>query len=582
MKNLLSILFAVCALLLRAQTLQKEVVDGIEWTFTVSKGKATIGGRASGMAFDLVAIPESTSGKIVIPNMLGGYPVTRIGDSAFVNCKFITSVEIPEGVREVGDYVFSQCSSLTVVAIPNSVTEIGNYVFDECVCLTSAIIPEGVGRVGDGLFYNCAALTSVTIPQSVAVIGNSAFNGCSSLTSITLPPLLTKIGVSAFHACSSLTSVEIPDSVTEVGGSAFGNCSSLTSITIPEGVTEIGNFTFDRCTSLAEVKLPTSIIEIGSYAFRDCRTLEDLIIPKGVKSIGDSAFLGCYRLDKIILPASLQFVDDGAFFGVSNPEFLGDVPQNFANSRCTGIVSFSKEYAKAWETALAGQTGRGTLNEAVLRATVTMLVEMETPKTMKITYIVTSELPSVKVRAVAWKDGKRSFANIVPVRTGEGVPKGENVSTNEEHSFVWNVASDWATDLDKVAVEILVQEGTLLPQELVTIPATKTHKAMTITRNVLAKSWLFDALVWCFAEGDTTLSIKNGSVYVNNQEVGQGDSLCIGTDADKKATTLLNFLYGKMGYKVLADEELEYAKSATRLTFADNGLRQVSVKIEEE
>ena len=206
---------------------------------------------------------------------------------------------------------------------------------------------------------------------------------------------------------------------------------------------------------------------------------------------------------------------------------------------------------------------------------------METPKAMKITYTVKSKLPSVKVRAVAWKDGKRSFANIVPVRTGEGVPKGENVSTNEEHSFVWNVASDWATDLDKVAVEILVQEGTLLPQELVTIPATKTHKAMTITRNALAEPWLFDALVWCFAEGDTTLSIKNGSVYVNNQEVGQGDSLCIGTDANKKATTLLNFLYGKMGYKVLADEELEYAKSATRLTFADNGLRRVSVKIEE-
>lgn len=56
----------------------------------------------------------------------------------------------------------------------------------------------------------------------------------------------------------------------------------------------------------------------------------------------------------------------------------------------------------------------------------------------------------------------------------------------------------------------------------------------------------------------------------------------------KKATALLNYLYGKMGYKVLAGEDLEYAEQATRLDFADavdyetsQALRQVSVKIEE-
>ena len=193
----------------------------------------------------------------------------------------------------------------------------------------------------------------------------------------------------------------------------------------------------------------------------------------------------------------------------------------------------------------------------------------------------------------------RSFANIVPVRTGEGVPRGESVSTNEEHTFVWDVASDWATDLDKVAVEILVQEGTLLPQELITIPATKTHKAMTITRNALAEPWLFDALVWCFAEGDQRLSVNDGVVTVDGTEIARGNNLpatsgwLTGVSGDDrywyvKATALLNYLYSKMGYKVLAGEDLEYAEYTTRLNFADGvnsnspALRQVSVKIEEE
>ena len=215
--------------------------------------------------------------------------------------------------------------------------------------------------------------------------------------------------------------------------------------------------------------------------------------------------------------------------------------------------------------------------------------EAPTPKTIKVTYTVKSALPSVKVRTVAWKDGVRSFANIVPVRTGEGVPRGESVTTNEEHTFVWEVASDWDTDLDKVAVEILVQEGTLLPQERITIPATKSHKAMTITRNALMEQWLFDALVWCFAEGDEQLQNKDGRVSVGGVDIAFEDKLPTGTSWDgaynsgwkREATALLNYLYGKMGYKVLAGEDLAYAERATRLDFASEGLRQVSVKIDE-
>lgn len=257
---------------------------------------------------------------------------------------------------------------------------------------------------------------------------------------------------------------------------------------------------------------------------------------------------------------------------------------------------FPQKYGAAWEKVLedAGKTRFTVVDVLVInRAKVEVHAEMATPKTMKVSYTVTSDLPSVKVRAVAFKDGVRSFANIVPVRTGEGVPQGESVKTNVEHTFVWEVASDWDTDLDKVAMEILVQGETLLPQEQITIPATEAHKTMTITRNTLAEPWLFDALVWCFAEGDEQLQIKDGRVSVGGVDIAFEDKLPTGTNWDgaynsgwkREATALLNYLYGKMDYKVLAGEDLAYAERATRLDFADESgekpLRQVSVKIDE-
>ena len=52
-------------------------VDGITWTYTVSDGKATIGGSMS------AAIPRKTEGAIAIPDKLDGYAVSGIGQYAF-------------------------------------------------------------------------------------------------------------------------------------------------------------------------------------------------------------------------------------------------------------------------------------------------------------------------------------------------------------------------------------------------------------------------------------------------------------------------------------------------------------------
>ena len=560
--------------------------------------------------------------EVVIPE-----GVTSIGSEAFYGCSSLTSVVIPEGVTTIGYYAFSRCSSLTEVVIPEGVTEIGSEAFSDCSSLTKAVIPEGVTSIGDKTFYDCSSLTKVVIPESVTEIGEWAFENCSSLTEVVIPESVTSIGARAFYGCSSLTEMVIPEGVTEIGKGvfsgcsslesvvipkgvmsigdyAFNVCSSLTSVIIPESVTSIGAFAFQGCSALTEVIIPESVTEIDGYAFSHCSSLTSVVIPEGVTEIDDYVFSRCSSLTSVVIPASVTSIGHDAFSGcpVETVVFRGDVPDGVSASGFPlWLSAFPQEYGTEWEQALG--SNRFTVMDVLVPAQVAVEARAETPtpKTIKVTYTVKSELPSVKVRAVAFKDGVRSFANIVPMRTGEGVPRGESVTTNEEHTFVWEVASDWATNLDKVAVEILVQEGTLLPQERIIIPATKSHKAMTITRNVLAEPWLFDALVWCYAEGDPRLVVSDGRVSVDGTEIAREGKLPddrywlqdIGVSSwdyswHKKATALLNYLYGKMGYKVLAGEDLEYAERATRLDFADavdyetsRALRQVSVKIEE-
>ena len=183
--------------------------------------------------------------------------------------------------------------------ITYNVTSIGESAFDDYIFLTSIVVPNSVTTIGDSAFYGCSSLTSIVIPNSVTSIGDYAFFSCHSLTSITIPNSITSIGKGAFEACSSLTSIVIPNSVTSIGDDVFGLCSSLTSIVVSNSITSIGNFAFGGCSSLTSIIIPNSVISIGSEAFVGCSSLISIVIPNNVTSIGWRAFANCKSLKKI-------------------------------------------------------------------------------------------------------------------------------------------------------------------------------------------------------------------------------------------------------------------------------------------
>ena len=167
-KVLLSILSIFLPILASAESVK---IDGIWYNLNHETQEAELGMSDFSGDFE---IPASVS--------YGGvnYRVTSIGECAFLSCKDLTSVTIPNSVTSIGESAFDGCSSLTSITIPNSVTSIGSQAFHRSG-LTSVIIPNSVTSIERSTFNHCSSLISITIPNSVTSFGLGAFCNCGGL-----------------------------------------------------------------------------------------------------------------------------------------------------------------------------------------------------------------------------------------------------------------------------------------------------------------------------------------------------------------------------------------------------------------
>ncbi len=375
-RSLMLLAIAIQSLWVYAE-IYTETVDGIEWTYTVTNGGASIGdGNWS-------SVPATTSGIITIPSTLGGNSVVGINDSAFETCKLLEKIIIPEGVRSIGYGAFKECQLLENIVIPNSVTNIELYAFQKCSSLSEVLIPDGVRYVGDYAFQDCTSLTNIVFPSGLETIGYGVCEGCDSLRYARIPQLLcegnfsdvfdsstvecveimpgvgniavwafyssetlkeiiipntvTNIGEYAFYECKLLSGISIPNSVKYIGGSAFGNCSMLTNAIISTELATIETGVFYGCNSLEYAKIPQLLCahpdgyNIGN--FFDVETLKCIEITSGVTNIGNYAFSSCYALESIVIPTTIKSIGDSAFSYCSsltkilipnNVEYIGE------------------------------------------------------------------------------------------------------------------------------------------------------------------------------------------------------------------------------------------------------------------
>lgn len=247
----------------------------------------------------LLVCPKGKKGVVTVPE-----GVEAIGEGAFCDCAFISSVNIPASllgmltyfelpvIKLLGEFAaFNGCSSLSEINVDinnKNHTSIDGVLFDKkmtrLLCYPagkkniSYTIPEGVKKVEDYAFVYCKNLVSINIPSSVNELCEawefyieyktdwirSTFDYCSSLLEINVDidnvtyksvngVLYSKDEKELIVCPGGKKGVfSVPENVDTIYGSAFVGCSNLTYVYIPNNVTII-EYPFSHCASLPDI-----------------------------------------------------------------------------------------------------------------------------------------------------------------------------------------------------------------------------------------------------------------------------------------------------------------------------------------
>ena len=152
-----------------------------------------------------------------------------IGSNAFAYTK-ITTLDLPNTIRDLGIGAFNSCAQLSSVNIPTGLTTVPQAMFSNCSSLASIVIPDGIIEIGQAAFSNCSSLTLVVIPEGVITIGRSAFSDCSKLKEIVIPSTVTTIADFAFYD-TTLTTIYFGGTQDQWNAISFGSYSNVYSVT---------------------------------------------------------------------------------------------------------------------------------------------------------------------------------------------------------------------------------------------------------------------------------------------------------------------------------------------------------------
>ncbi|MDE6182467.1 MAG: leucine-rich repeat protein, partial [Eubacteriales bacterium] len=282
--------------------------------------------------------------------LLGEKTVVGIGANAFENNSNITSISLPETLKNIGQFAFRNCDGLTILGDFKNLESIGREAFENCDNLETVGNFVNVGSIGNQAFLNCNKLITVGNFINVESINDSAFQGIDSLTKVGNFENVRRIGAMVFHGIDTLTTVGtfsndknemiieygafgngglkgdlILTGVKTIGEQAFADCESLTSVTAPDA-TSIEKFAFAYCVKDDNSTGLTSVIakkatSIGSKAFIGCKLLTNVTIPE-VTNIGSNAFVECDSLAELHLNGNVEF--KGNIYGIEIP-LIGEV-----------------------------------------------------------------------------------------------------------------------------------------------------------------------------------------------------------------------------------------------------------------
>ncbi|MBE6150893.1 MAG: leucine-rich repeat domain-containing protein [Firmicutes bacterium] len=201
-------------------------------------------------------------GNIVIPKMIDGVLITRIGDNAFKGLE-IENVYIPDSITSIGSYAFAD-NNITTLNIPSSVKEIGEgaFIHNEIMDLNiskgtiigDACFNDNKLDSSSAFFYRDNVLVSyggsikgnVVVPN-IKSIGTKAFFE-SGIISVTIPNSVERIEDDAFKS-NYLIEVYLSNNIDFVSETAFSNNIYLSEIVIDNNKDKLSNYPWGAYSS---------------------------------------------------------------------------------------------------------------------------------------------------------------------------------------------------------------------------------------------------------------------------------------------------------------------------------------------
>ena len=215
---------------------------------------------------------DTKTGNVVIPDTLGGLPVTGIS-SGSLHTNTFTNITFPASLRIIDVFALAHSTALQTVTFQSSpgTLQILAKAFAYSPQLTTLTIPStGQVMFGDDAFTGCSSLTRVVhTDNQIRYIGQNAF-ASTSLSSVEHLFTHTNIFLSdqAFRDMRSLDSLNIPYTVRSIPPWAFSG-NAITDLTITNGVMHIEHNAFNNNPNMGAVTIPRSVTYIGGLAFEN-------------------------------------------------------------------------------------------------------------------------------------------------------------------------------------------------------------------------------------------------------------------------------------------------------------------------
>lgn len=133
----------------------------------------------------------------LLPTIFIPANVSSIGDAPFTGCSWLTDIDVDranEHYASVDGVLFNHDITLLITCpqrksgtytIPATVTKIGDSGFNLCRYLTDITLPAQLDTISKSAFKGCSKLTELELPATLKYIGTSAYANCSNIERIT-------------------------------------------------------------------------------------------------------------------------------------------------------------------------------------------------------------------------------------------------------------------------------------------------------------------------------------------------------------------------------------------------------------